>query len=280
MSMKMALKISILLNLGLLGWLMLAPLAHEAKPPVQPQPIAAQPAPTQATAPALPTPNPAPARPQPFQWSQLYSKDYHVYVKNLQAIGCPAATLRAIVAADVHAVLQPRATELETKLAALATSSWVKQIESQTNAMAWKAELSGLPEEELAMVAEYLGEHPATTSPDLLAVHAAAPGTDEVPQPIVIPMVAQTADLTALNLDEGQLQAIKDLKQRFLQKIGGPNQDPNDPAYQARWRAAQAEVDNLTEGMIGNEAFQNYQLQVYADSQTLDKTPNPPGLRR
>src|ERR1700753_972204 len=36
-------------------------------------------------------------QPAAFRWSQLDAPDYHVYVKNLRGIGCPEATIRAIV---------------------------------------------------------------------------------------------------------------------------------------------------------------------------------------
>jgi hypothetical protein len=65
-----------------------------------------------------------------------------------------------------------------------------------------------------------------------------------------------------LNLNEDQRRLIASLRQDFLQQIGGANQDPNDPAYLARWQKAQPEMDNILKSMIGTSAFQNYQLQA------------------
>lgn len=264
--MKAALKISIVLNLGLLGWLM-AFRAHQVKPAVE-----TEHPPALLTCSALPitvspVSNPPPAKSEPFHWHQLYAEDYHVYVKNLRAIGCPESALRAIVKADVRAVLQPEALSLEKKLADLANRPWEDQIGSRTNAEAWKAELLRLPDEEAAMVAEYLGEHPLAASPDPLTAQTAVANTNEAPEPVAIPLVAQPVDLAALNLNDDQMQALDDLKKLFLQKIGGPDQDPNDSAYQARWRTAQAEVDNLMQGMIGTQAYEEYQTLVLASSQ-------------
>lgn len=47
-----------------------------------------------------------------FQWSQLESSDYRVYVANLRGIGCPEATVRDIVIADVDDVFAPRLKQL------------------------------------------------------------------------------------------------------------------------------------------------------------------------
>jgi hypothetical protein len=246
----------------LLG-LLAALLVHGAKPAAEPKPraVAVGPQPAAETAALPPVPGSAP--PEPFRWNQLYARDYHVYVKNLRAIGCPEATLRAIVAADVHVVFQQRAEELGKKLTDLANSSWSSQLGSWNSQEAWKLELRRLPDEETTVLADYLGEKMAAVSP--------APSQENQPeaeQPAIeIPLAVQPVDFTALNLDEGQMQAITNLQHRFLGEIGGPGQDPHDPAYQARWRTAQAEVDNLLQGMIGNHAYQEYQLQVFANNQ-------------
>jgi len=273
--MKTALKISILLNLSLLGCLVVWPI-HQSKPVVGPAQLEAV-----ATHPAAgetkqsPAPVPPPPRPKPFHWDQLYDQDYHLYVKNLRAIGCPEPAVRAIVAADVHAAFQQRADELEKKLSALASASWSSQLRSWNSEEAWKAQLLHLPDEEAAVFADCLGEKPmptavASTNDNSTIADAA--------EPIVVPLIAQPVDLTALNLDDGQLQAITNLQHSFMEKIGGPNQDPNDPAYQLRWRTAQAEVDNLMQGLLGDQAYQDYQLQVSQASANAPAQPtgDPP----
>jgi hypothetical protein len=269
--MKTKLKISILLNFGLLGWLMVS-LVREAKPVAEPGPrgiLAARP---ESVGPATPSNSPA-AKPEPFHWSQFYAKDYHVYVKNLRAAGCPESTLRAIVTADVQAAFQPEIAELESKLSALANRSWAGQLSSRSDGEAWKSELQHFPDEETALISDYLGviqvsntlASSLSTAPSPRNHQIVAVDTDA---PIAVPLIAQSVDLATLNLDPDQLQAIADLRQRFMEKIGGPNQDPADPAYQARWRTAQAEVDNLMEGMLGSQAYQEYQLRAFAGAQT------------
>lgn len=257
--MKTVLKISILTNLVLLAGLVLLRLGN------QPKPITELPQPAITTTHMAETGKP-PVNLEPFQWRQLYAKDYHVYVKNLRATGCPERTLRAIVSADVHAGFQQRIDELEKNLSGLSKGSWTDQLGAWKSREALKKKLLQLPDEEAATLADCLGEKIAGSAAATLA-RTTRTKSARVEEPIVAPLVAQPVDILALHLDSGQLQAITDLQQSFLQKIGGADQDPNDPDYRARWRLAQAEVDNLMQGMLGDQAYQDYQLQVFANAQ-------------
>lgn len=49
---------------------------------------------------------------EPFDWAQLESADYRVYLANLRAIGCPEATVRDIIIADVNALFSVRVKAL------------------------------------------------------------------------------------------------------------------------------------------------------------------------
>jgi hypothetical protein len=81
-------------------------------------------------------------------------------------------------------------------------------------------------------------------------------------RPAVLPLVFQEIDLSQLNLNSAQLQAIEDLRQRFLDEIGGLNQDTHDPGYRERWNKSQPDIDSDLRGMIGFAAFQNYQIEA------------------
>lgn len=265
--MKTVLSISLLLNVALISFLLVRRV-HGPERAGEPQPhfvVAAQPAQTITNA---GTQSSAPAKPEQFQWKQLYAKDYHVYVKNLRAVGCPDPDLRAIVAADVHAAFHQRVEELERNLSDLARNSWKSQLAGWKDEQAWRDELRTLPDQEAAQVADFLGESTTATSPAPAAPNQAETvASDSEPEPIAVPLIAQSVDLATLHLDDGQLEAITNLHQMFLTKIGGPNQDPKDPAYRARWRTAQGEVDALLKGMIGDRAFQDYQLKTFANAQ-------------
>ena len=47
-----------------------------------------------------------------FDWAQLESADYHDYIANLRAIGCPELTVRDIIIADVNDLFTPRVKAL------------------------------------------------------------------------------------------------------------------------------------------------------------------------
>jgi hypothetical protein len=79
----------------------------------------------------------------------------------------------------------------------------------------------------------------------------------------VLPLVFQNVDPSALKLDRQQVQAINELRQNFVDAIGGPNQDPQDPAYSARWQGAQPENDNLMLGSLGIMAWETYQVEAW-----------------
>ncbi|MCI0539773.1 MAG: hypothetical protein L0Z50_31580 [Verrucomicrobiales bacterium] len=46
--------------------------------------------------------------PEPFDWRKVESEDYRQYIANLRAVGCPEATVRDIIIADVNALFEAR----------------------------------------------------------------------------------------------------------------------------------------------------------------------------
>ena len=158
--MKALLKISLCFNLGLAGGLLYLLLASkpvaapvsrtiaQVQPPVKEMLVAASPAPVLVAA-------------KPFCWSQLDARDYHVYVNNLRAIGCPEPTVRAIVTADVNAVFRHYSSDLEHKLSDLAGASWSDQLANVDFERALKSRLQQLPGEQVAEIDDLLGLKPS-----------------------------------------------------------------------------------------------------------------------
>jgi len=252
--MKTSLKVSLMLNLVLAGCLVLnwASLRREVAVASVPNGNKAE-MPVSVAAVSAP-PKLAPAEPEPFRWSQLDAKDYHVYVKNLRGIGCPEPTVRAIVTADVDAVYRNYGQQLKASLSKLENGSLSTQLGSFNSEQAMKAELQQLPDEEAAKINDLLG---LKAAPAQTALASASDAN------VSVPLVLQNVDMGALNLSDDQKQAIAGLRQDFLQQIGGTNQNPNDPAYLARWQKAQADADNMLMGTLGNEAYTKYQLMGY-----------------
>lgn len=279
--MKTALKISILANLVLLAGLTFV----QTRPPASPTIAVASANPhrlpparisTVAATPAAPL-----AQPEPFHWSQLESPDYNTYVQNLRRIGCPEATLQAIVAADVDSVYRERNDDLRQKLADYEQLSWEDRLKAYNAKKAWLAELQNLPAAKKSEIDSLLAA-PASLAPSsseaMLAV--TSPGTSsmyagaasvalptfvrrhDTPPAPELPLVYHDVDLSALNFNDQQIQAVNELRQAFLEEIGGPNQDPADPEYLQRWLKAQTDVDNLAKGMLGIMPWQTYQIAV------------------
>lgn len=260
--MKTALKISLALNAGLLASLMYinAVATPRTEPAAVMPPLPAVKATPVPSAGVSTTATQIQTRVEsaPFRWSQLYAPDYHDYVKNLRVVGCPEATVRVIVSADVQAAYSVRAGEIEKQISAFDNSSWTNQVAAFKEEAALKEELQEMPEVEAAEVADLLGLKPA------LAQAAARPSrrSSSLPpvQPASPPLAFQKIDPSALNLTEEQKQAIAGIQQDFLQQVGGINQDPNDPTYQARWRQAQPAADELLQAALGYDAYAQYQV--------------------
>jgi hypothetical protein len=255
--MKTALKISVLLNVMLCGCLIFTWFNQRREAAVMFPATTKDGPPPPAPAPAVPMS--ASAGEIPFRWSQLDATDYHIYVKNLRAIGCPEPTVRAIVTADVDSVYQIFVHQLEDKLSAMENGSWSQQMSADSSEATLKNALQRIPDEEAAKIADLLGLKPVTMPmPAAISPPAVVATT--------LPLVMQDVDLSALNLTADQQQAITGLKRDFLQQTGGTNQDENDLAYSARWQKAQRVANDMLLGFLGNQAYSQYQLMAYQKS--------------
>jgi hypothetical protein len=169
----------------------------------------------------------------PFRWSQLLSTDYRDFIRNLRNIGCPEGDIRAIVTLDADQVFAFKRRQMHLD-------------EGDTGSWSWQAEQR--------VIASLLGEPLPTAAPEPIAVaqqdlhslvkHDSAPA---------LPLIFQPVD--QLNLTDVQKRVLEQLQQQFLNEIGGTNQDPNDPAYLARWQAAQPKIEENLKGFLGNQFY-------------------------
>jgi hypothetical protein len=264
--MKPMLKFSILLNVITLGGLMFLLLSkRDSAFPYHPVVMPITGPPTNGVSAVAPVPSPAVF--QPFRWAQLESGDYRAYIKNLRAIGCPEPTVRAIVIADVHALYSSKFQKLEQQLKSLDDGDLSVRLASFNERPVLEARLRALPGEQESEIENLLGMNPAalpmagdasaSTSPRRLA-------QSHDNRPVSMPIIFQTTDLALLNLTADQIQAIADLRQNFLNQIGS-TADPNDPAYLARWRKAQPQVDDMLRLTLGSDVW--YKMQMAAVQQ-------------
>ncbi len=96
MRLRIALLVSIVLNLGLAA--VLYYLAHMAPPESFATPLPG----LKAAAPTNTVKTRVIVRKQFFSWDEIESDDYATYILNLRAINCPESTIRDIIVADIN----------------------------------------------------------------------------------------------------------------------------------------------------------------------------------
>lgn len=222
-----------------------------------------------------------------FHWDQLGdARDYPAYVANLRAAGCPEATLRDIVSGDVARAFalqrrcrgldgsgdgpwsRARETQLVTALVGTATHV------DDTLAMAHRQEAIPTATAETAVAANDFDQAasrpvvaPAPTAaagmpPTTMREQSAANTPARLPAPHY-PVVYQDAVAAAPQLSAAEQAVIARVQQQFVADIGGLNQNPQDPAYRARWQTAQQLADDALRANLGAQFYLNSRLQQY-----------------
>jgi hypothetical protein len=262
--MKSRLNISLSLNLALLALVIYLLTGRQKKhDPIVDAAAAGEVTTTAVPVVSAPTIVPV-AKGEPFRWSQLEASDYKIYISNLRNVGCPEQTIRDIITADVDAsVYADRRKPLEKKRAANGSASSLVRESAQM-------ELEKLNDEETALLAELLGS--PVNSSNQLAADVSTPSPSRTLRdraaeaPSVMPVVLRDVDLSGLNLSAGQSNVIAGLRQKFVDEVGGANQDPGDPAYRERWNQAQANADDRLKAMLGLRAYQTMEFHARTGS--------------
>lgn len=238
--MKTAFRTSLVLNAALVACLLYLLATQRHLQNISPPPVGVettQPLQSIQTAPVFEPPPAQQSQSEPFRWSQLQSaSDYRIYIKNLRNIGCPEQTLRDIVSGNVDRAFVAERRQLN--------------LDSDGNDPGpWSAPA------EMRFIDELLGADAGSGMNGTLAQ-----GQSQSQDSPTYPLVLQKVNLDALGLSDDQKQVIAQLQQQFIDAIGGPYQDPNDPAYLQRWQKAQPESDDMFKALLGIGIYQNYQL--------------------
>lgn len=76
------------------------------------------------------------------------------------------------------------------------------------------------------------------------------------PEPVMAPLPAAFREMPSeLNLTVAQQETLANIRDAFVNEIGGPGQDPADPEYAARWNQARALSDERFRLHFGEQAF-------------------------
>jgi hypothetical protein len=95
-----------------------------------------------------------------FKWSQLETTDYQEYIRRLRAVGCPEATIRDIILADLDNVYEPKLNKLRGINPVAATEPyWLvsRAVPKPKPSPEAEKEIKALMEERTALVKELLG---------------------------------------------------------------------------------------------------------------------------
>ncbi len=209
-----------------------------------------------------------------FHWSQIDSADFPTYVSNLRSIGCPEATIKNIVSSELEDIYTEKRLALEQKA-----------IAGNTARRSLDMEIQKLTQEE-AVVKTRLFSSSNDQSADLTSpIEIASQNVEAARVPLALqavyaasPNVAAPSKSAASNagtvnasnavprkaptLTEDQQAGLADVQNKFIQDVGGTAQNPQDPAYLARWQTAQEGSDAMMRAKLGWKAFNEFQLSV------------------
>jgi hypothetical protein len=91
---------------------------------------------------------------------------------------------------------------------------------------------------------------------DVLAVSISQPA---------LPLVLVQPD-SGTHLSDSQLADLETLRAQFAEAVGGPNQDPSDPQYLERWKAARTEFDARVKAWLGSSVYIALERAASAES--------------
>lgn len=77
------------------------------------------------------------------------------------------------------------------------------------------------------------------------------------------PLVMLELPPAALSDQPELVATMNRLREEFIAKVGGEGQDPNDPAYHARWIQSAPSIDEQLRAAIGWQAYNNLKAAAY-----------------
>ena len=185
---------------------------------------------------------------------------------NLRAIGCPEPTIRDIVSGDAERAFSFERNQLGLDGSGFGAWSRLQQektvaallgeqpLAAENSSPSQSAKNGEQPDAETKIAGATVGTQSAAQS----SYHAVS----FVPS---YPLVFQNVNLDAMGFNDSQKAAVQQVQQQFVNDVGGPNQNPNDPDYLARWQKAQTDADDMLRGLLGSHAYMAYKQQQYYD---------------
>ncbi len=291
--MKTMSKISICLNLALLGGVIFL-LASQRKEAAVPA-LASSGKPLTPTAVSPAPPAPPAMEPAPFRWSQLDSTDdYRVYVVNLRAIGCPEQTIADIVRGNTSRAFAWKRNQL--RLDGSGSGPWSRSEEMQLVAalLGERPPGAGAPAlaqstqnpigGNIAAEAFVLKQSVADGAPlnaggDNEVALASVPSPDTSPATPSHPLFLENVNWSAMGFDAGQQAAIAQVREQFLSQNNSQDQNPANPANPnpsdsanpnsissapwPHWQTGPQSPDGPLPDLLGAEGYAAYEQEQY-----------------
>ena len=138
----------------------------------------------------------------------MSTNDYRVFVANLRAAGCPAQTVEDIVRGDASRAFG--AMHRQLGIDGTTPGPWSAQ--SQMQMVAYLLGQASSPVPEVAAAAT----PPSRTRP--------RPSPED--RPVSMPLILVDVDLKGLGLNDEQMQSVANVRQEFMQQIGGTTRIP------------------------------------------------------
>lgn len=203
--------------------------------------IGRPPSPTAPPPAAAPTLNPGPAAPAAapadppsartqvvrFDWRHVESADYREYIANLRAVGCPDATVRDIIVADVTQLFAERAREHLRRLGPYEYWRTDSRSLTQSVAGAWAEAKAKFEQERRAVIDALLGPGTAALSNHLTGLEDFDPRLDFLPasrqrgvQTVEQAFAWRRARLLAAGGEEDPFQQMTELAARREEELG------------------------------------------------------------
>jgi hypothetical protein len=236
-----------------------------------------------------------------FHWRQIDSDDFPTFVGNLRSIGCPESIIHDIVKGELTEIyaekekaavapalpIEARPTPTSAVRAAGSqprqTVSEVRAERDQTLAAllapagpAKRADSPAIPDGQPAA-----GDLPNSVNPQNTVQPQVVQQT-QTPMP-VYPVFAShvlgstnsssTSPKTGIETNEtgasptaapvsvAEQMALEKIQNDFVQAVGGADQDPTDPAYLEKWKAAQQVSDDQYKKFFGGRAYVRRQME-------------------
>jgi hypothetical protein len=181
-----------------------------------------------------------------FTWAQLVSPDFKVYRDRLRAIGCPEATVRDIIVAEIIEKFRPRHSEI---VAGVQGRYWEITAKGKKALEEWANSLEKLGDEQQTLIEEVLGK-------------------DTEGEELVRDRRTSSWERRYAWLPAEKQQRLVELEQEFgkrnqaiWEEIGKRSDSQPTEADNQKLKALQDEIAATRQGLLSPEEFSEYRLR-------------------